>query len=407
MWKWLQDKRPGTRERRAFRGNSANVYADCVPRLARTEKFFPGAGSAEAGHLRLYLDPLMVASFVERELVKPPMAQIVLLGAYVGTAVTACKATIGAEWLSPLVLLSGIVLYRSKPIGKKSGEAAMIGMDAMLLSMHFLSGDTEPLRQSALAVIIGTLDNAWPMALTFSAAIAFTPSSTLAAVVLTLSLTVTGILSAYLIAILVPGANLGGAIPPVVGSPLGPASAKRVMSDNLIIRAIGCLIALPLVGYGADLPEMLPLPSTELPVNALCSFSLILAGIAGLLSPMLSSLMLRHVHEEAIPGNAAKYLDQYELSTPVAALVSVTRDIDLAKQMMDVKVELRWTEKQSSERHLERLRNGGVDSLQPSSLHLNMLPDLNRITAHIASIAHPIMDKSGLLFEDRLRHASR
>ncbi len=32
---------------------------------------------------------LMVASFVERELVKPRMAQIVLLGANVGTAVTA------------------------------------------------------------------------------------------------------------------------------------------------------------------------------------------------------------------------------------------------------------------------------------------------------------------------------
>ncbi len=87
----------------------------------------------------------------------------------------------------------------------------------------------------------------------------------------------------------------------------------------------------------------------------------------------------------------------------MAQTIFVTRDFNLAKQMMEVKVEVRHMEKQSSGRHLERLRDGRVESLQTSSLHLDILRDLKRINAHIVSVAHPILDESGLLIESRLR----
>jgi len=478
---------------------------------------------------------LMVASFVERELVKPRMAQIVLLGANVGTAVTAWIVATGIEWLSPLVILAGIVLYRSGSTFRQGGGTALIGIGLMLLSLHLLSSATEPMRQSpALAAFVGLLDNAWPVALAFSAGIAFISSSSLAAVVLILSLASTGILSSDLVIILVLGANLGGAIPPVVASLSGPASAKRVTLGNLIVRAIGCLIALPLAGYGAELLELLSLAPAKLPVDAHLGFNLMLAAVAWPFSRLLSKLMLRLVPEEAQPDNAPKYLDQGELSTPVVALASatretlgvgdliermlmrasdaferddlaklkeipslekrvdslqqevkiylsklgreglseengrrsiviidyainlehigdiiekgllpqvtkkaslglkfsedgyeelkklfhltidnlriaqtifVTRDFKLAKQMMKVKVEVRRMEKQSCERHLARLRDGRADSLQTSSLHLDMLRDLKRINAHIVSVAHPIMDEHGLLIESRLKDA--
>ena len=90
----------------------------------------------------------------------------------------------------------------------------------------------------------------------------------------------------------------------------------------------------------------------------------------------------------------------------VAQTIFVTRDFNLARQMMEVKVEVRHMEKQSAERHLERLRDGRADSLQTSSLHLDMLRDLKRINAHIVSVAHPILDESGLLIESRLRDAA-
>nr|WP_305037923.1 Na/Pi cotransporter family protein [Neorhizobium galegae] len=480
---------------------------------------------------------LMVASFVERELVKPRMAQIVLLGANVGTAVTAWIVATGIEWLSPLIILAGIVLYRSGSTNRQGGGTALIGIGLMLLSLHLLGAATEPMRHSpALAAFIGLLDNAWLVALVFSAGIAFVSSSSLAAVVLILSLASTGILSAGLIIVLVLGANLGGAIPPVVASLSGPASVRRVTLANLIVRAAGCFIALPLAGYGASLLDMLPLAAAKLPVDAHLGFNLVLAAIAWPFSPLLSRLMIYLVPDEPQTENGPKYLDAQELSTPVIALASatrevlgigdliermlihaseafekndistlnevpllerrvdslqqevkiylsklgreglteengrrsiviidyainlehigdiiekgllpqvvkkaslslklsadgynelkmlfdltidnlriaqtifVTRDFNLARQLMEIKVEVRRMEKQSAERHLERLRDGRADSLQTSSLHLDMLRDLKRINAHIVSVAHPILDESGLLIESRLRDAGK
>jgi phosphate:Na+ symporter len=72
---------------------------------------------------------------------------------------------------------------------------------------------------------------------------------------------------------------------------------------------------------------------------------------------------------------------------------------------MEIKIDIRRLEKQSSGRHLERLRDGLTQSLQTSSLHLDMLRDLKRINAHIVSVAHPILDEGGVLGESRLRAA--
>ncbi|ARO25120.1 Na/Pi cotransporter family protein [Rhizobium sp. S9] len=476
---------------------------------------------------------LMTASFVERDLIKPRMAQIVLLGANVGTAITAWIVATGIEWLSPLLILSGIVLYRGRSSTRQGGGAALIGIGLMLLSLHLLSLATEPMRASpALAAFISLLDGALPVALLFSAVLAFVSSSSLAVVVLILSLASAGLISAELVIVLVLGANLGGAIPPVVATMSGPVSARRVTFGNLAVRALGCIIALPLADYGAEFIQMLPFGPSKLPVDAHLLFNVLLAALAWPFSRPLATLMTRLVPDQAEPDTAPKYLDAHELSTPVIALTSatrevlgigdliermlirvseafegndssklseiatleervdklqqavkvylsklgreglsdenarrsivvidyainlehmgdiiekglleqvskkislglrfsddghqelrklfdltidnlrvaqtifVTRDFNLARQMMETKVEVRRMEKQSAEHHLERLRDGRADSLQTSSLHLDMLRDLKRINAHIVSVAHPILDESGLLIESRVR----
>ncbi|MBY5817924.1 Na/Pi cotransporter family protein [Rhizobium leguminosarum] len=480
---------------------------------------------------------LMTASFVERDLIKPRMAQIVLLGANVGTAITAWIVATGIEWLSPLLILAGIVLCRGRSSTSQGGGTALIGIGLMLLSLHLLGLATEPMRASpALAAFIGLLDGALPVAMIVSATLAFASSSSLAVVVLILSLASAGVISAELVIVLVLGANLGGAIPPVVATLSGPASARRVTLGNLAVRTLGCLIALPLAGYGAELIQMLPFGPAKLPVDAHLAFNLLLAAVAWPFSRPLAVLMTRLVPDQAEPESAPKYLDAQELSTPVVALASatrevlgvgdliermlirvsegfeqgdasklaeipaleervdrlqqavkvylsklgreglsdenarrsivvidyainlehmgdiiekglaeqvakkislglkfsedghqelrklfdltidnlrvaqtifVTRDFNLARQMMEVKVEVRRMEKQSAERHLERLRDGRADSLQTSSLHLDMLRDLKRLNAHIVSVAHPIMDENGLLIESRVRATAK
>ncbi|WP_111846822.1 Na/Pi cotransporter family protein [Agrobacterium cavarae] len=478
---------------------------------------------------------LTVASFAERDLIRPRMAQIVLLGANVGTAVTAWIFATGVAWLSPLLILSGIVLRKGNSNARQGGGTALVGVGLMLLSLHLLSNATEPMRASpALGAFIGLLDDAWPVALLLSAAMAFFSSSSLAMVVLILSLASAGILSTGLIIVLVLGANLGGAIPPVIATMSGPAAARRITLGNLVIRAIGCAIAMPLASYGAMALQRLPLSESMLPVDAHLIFNILLTIVAWPLSGFVSDLMAKVVPSDVQSDDGPRFLDKDALDTPVVALANATRevlvigdtiermliraenafkhndlaplaeiamlekkvdqlqqevkiylsqlgrkgldendarrsitvidyainlehmgdiiekglceqirkkilngfkfsdegydelktlfdmtienlraaqsifvtgDLSLARRLMEIKIDIRRLEKRSSGRHLERLRDGLMESLQTSSLHLDMLRDLKRINAHIVSVAHPILDESGILGESRLRTA--
>jgi phosphate:Na+ symporter len=478
---------------------------------------------------------LTVASFVERDLIRPRKAQIVLLGANVGTAITAWIVATGIEWLSPLIILIGLVLHRSRAIPRQAAGTALIGVGLMLLSLHLLGLATEPMRQSpALAAFIGMLDNAWPVAMILAAGLAFVSSSSLAVVVLILSLAASASLSSGLVIALILGANFGGALPPVMATLSGSASARRLTLGNLIVRGLGCAIALPLAGYGADLLQSLSLAPQKLPVDAHLLFNIALALVAWPFVGLLSKLMDRLVPADPEVQAGPVFLDPQALSTPVAALANAAREVlavgdtiermliraenafkrndltplaeialletqvdsrqqavklylsklggdgldgdnarrsiaildyvinlehigdivekgiceqvrkkvthglsfsddgyeelksffdltidnlrtaqtvfqtgdyQLARQLMEIKVEVRRIEKRSAERHLERLRTGRPESLRTSSLHLDMLRDLKRINAHIVAVAHPILDESGVLIESRLRHA--
>ena len=472
---------------------------------------------------------LMTASFVDRGMIRPRMAQIVLLGANLGTALTAWIVASGIEALVPALLLVGYVLRRSDRPRWSGGGLALIGIGLMLLSLSLLTQATEPLRQSpAMAAFLAMLGDAWPVALAFAAGLAMVCSSSLAVVMLVLSLG----MAPALTVVLVLGANLGGAIPPLLATAGQGVAGRRVALGNLIVRGIGCLVALPLAGQAATLLTSLPLPETGLAVEAHLAFNLLLAAaiwpFAGLLTRLTAALLSE---AEQAPLIEAQLLDGSSLDAPAVALarasraalaigdvvermlqqtrtafaasddaplaevrvledrvdrmqqevkgflsrlgreageaerrqaitildyvinlehvgdiidkglapeirkkavlslrfsdegyheldglflmtienlrvaqtVFMTRDRDLARQLMEEKIEIRRLERLSAQRHLMRLREGREDSQQTSSLHLDILRDLKRVNAHVVSVAHPILDEADLLIESRLK----
>jgi len=50
------------------------------------------------------------------------------------------------------------------------------------------------------------------------------------------------------------------------------------------------------------------------------------------------------------------------------------------------------------------LREGRPESLETTSLHLDVLRDLKRIHSHICSVAYPVLDAAGQL--ETYRHAA-
>ncbi|MDP0929164.1 Na/Pi cotransporter family protein [Paracoccus onubensis] len=473
---------------------------------------------------------LLTASFRDRNLIGARMSQIVLLGANVGTALTALVISVGFQAIAPALILAGFAASRrEKPAISGSGRA-LIGLGLMLVSLALLEVGTQPLRESSeIAAFLTMLDASWPVALLFAAIIAAICSSSLAAVLLVMTLNI----PVGLTVVLVLGANLGGAIPPVLATAKGSIAARRLTVGNLMIRAAGCLLVLPFAGqFGAAL-ETVPMTMTGLAVEAHLAFNVLLAVCIAPFTGLISR-SLAHFLPDAEPSGEAppQWLDDQALEVPALALggasrqalsigddiarmldqtrlaftrndssslsevtvledrvdlrqqqvktylsrlgrdadehdrrqsitildyvinlehvgdiiekgltvsvrkkiglqlrfsdagyqeldalflmtmetlqmaqtIFMTRDIELARQLMEQKIEIRNRERQSAQRHLVRLRDGHQQSRETSSLHLDILRDLKRINAHLVSVAHPILDEEGLLIESRLRN---
>jgi phosphate:Na+ symporter len=64
---------------------------------------------------------------------------------------------------------------------------------------------------------------------------------------------------------------------------------------------------------------------------------------------------------------------------------------------------MRDLEQAANDNHLKRLREGKTQSIETSSLHIDITRDLKRITAHVASVAYPILERTGSIRRSRLR----
>jgi phosphate:Na+ symporter len=96
-----------------------------------------------------------------------------------------------------------------------------------------------------------------------------------------------------------------------------------------------------------------------------------------------------------------RVVDQMRL----AVTVFVTRDLDMARELVAEKDRFREAERLATESHLQRLREGTIASIETSALHLDLLRDLKRITAHLTTAGYPILEAHGALRGSRLRAA--
>jgi phosphate:Na+ symporter len=87
----------------------------------------------------------------------------------------------------------------------------------------------------------------------------------------------------------------------------------------------------------------------------------------------------------------------------LAFSVFMSGSLSTARQLMTEKATLRAMEFAAAENHLARLREGRPESIESSSLHLDILRDLKRIHSHICSVAYPVLEQAGELQTSRLK----
>ena len=78
-------------------------------------------------------------------------------------------------------------------------------------------------------------------------------------------------------------------------------------------------------------------------------------------------------------------------------------DLKSAQRLLATKVELRKLQQQYADTHLQRLAGQTLQSIETSSLHLDIINDFKRINSHVCSVAYAILEQAGALQPTRLR----
>lgn len=80
----------------------------------------------------------------------------------------------------------------------------------------------------------------------------------------------------------------------------------------------------------------------------------------------------------------------------------MTQNPALARELVEQKERVRELEQGMQHRHLSRLQQGVVNSIETSAIHLDTMRALKLINTSFALVAYPILEESGELLQTRL-----
>ncbi|MDP6345202.1 MAG: Na/Pi cotransporter family protein [Alphaproteobacteria bacterium] len=285
---------------------------------------------------------LLAASFAGRHLMATAPALAILLGADVGTSLVAQILTFDLSLLSPILLLAGLIIFHSVSGGRRRNIGRIcLGLGLILLALRLIVSTSEPLRDSALAQqILASLTDEAVIAVLVGALIAWLSHSSLATVLLIMSLAAGQVIAVGAALALVLGANLGAAAPPIVATLRSGVVARRPPLGNLLFRLVGCLLALPFLAEALPWLALLETDAARQVANFHTAFNLCLAILfLPLIGPMarLTEAVLPEA-TEADDVTRPRHLDAAALDTPAVALANVRREVvrmgEVVEQML-------------------------------------------------------------------------
>ena len=286
---------------------------------------------------------MIVSSFAGRGLLAGGAAIAVLLGAGIGTSITAQYLSLDLHWLGPLCIIVGVIGFFASESGMPRHVGRLgIGIGLMLLSLEMIIGASAPLRDApGLAAILLPLEREPILGVLLFALLTWLSHASLATVLLAASLAKAGTVDPTLAVALVIGANLGTAISPLVASTGQPPAARRAQLANLITRVIATLVVLPFI---SQLPHWLAYAGEDgarMAVNAHTAYNIAIA-VAFLPFVTLLDKLARRLMPD-LPtlesGGKPRYLDNSALDTPTVALAAAARETlrlsDAVARMLD------------------------------------------------------------------------
>lgn len=283
---------------------------------------------------------LMIAGFAAAGTVALVPALAAMLGANIGTALIVQLLSFDASWLSPLLILAGVVAFRSgRRVQTRDLGRVAIGLGLMLLALHLLVETLAPVQAAPGFVrVLGGLAESPVALMALAAIVAWAAHSSIAGVLFVATLAGSGAVGPASALAMVAGANLGSALNPLLqgGGRAGDRARLRLPLGNLINRLLGCVLVLLLLPTLAAWLAMLDPAPVRLVANAHLGFNLAMSLLALLLLRPLA-WALRHALPDRpeLDEAAPRYLDTAAASLPSLAMANAEREVLRIADVLD------------------------------------------------------------------------
>lgn len=274
---------------------------------------------------------LMVTGFAADGLVELVPALAVMLGANVGTTLIVQLLSFDLAAVTPALILIGVLMFRRGQSSRMHDLGrVLIGLGLMLLALHQLLELTEPFAAApSLRLLLRALAAQPLVDVLLAAALTWAAHSSVAVVLLVMSLAAKGAVPPEAAFALVFGANLGTAINPLLeGTDGSDAASRRVPAGNLGTRLVGVAIGLLLLPkLGPWLAAIEPNPARAV-ADLHLGFNLVLAALFFPLLPAYAALLRRLFPARAHAPDPAQpvYLDAAAREAPVVAIGAAARE---------------------------------------------------------------------------------
>ncbi|QIE44280.1 Na/Pi cotransporter family protein [Pseudohalocynthiibacter aestuariivivens] len=289
---------------------------------------------------------LLVAGFSAAGAVTFGVGLAVVLGADLGSALLIQVFSFNLDWLVPVLLAVGGGLFvKAEQRRLRQFGRIILGIAFILISLRFLRETMDPIRDSSfLPAIADYLAADFITAFLVGAFLAFVMHSSVAVILMCVTLVAVAAIPVEAGVSLVLGANFGSALIPVWLSRGMSSTARRVPAANLAVRGCGAIVTVIVVNRFELLPYVGSMDSAQTLINVHILFNAVLLLLALLFCNRLELPFSRLLPEDA-PSDQEQSpmyrstLDDAVLGRPHLAIANLKREVLRMVQLVETMIQ--------------------------------------------------------------------
>lgn len=273
---------------------------------------------------------VMVVGFVNAGLMNIAQAAGVIMGANIGTTITAQLVAFKLDEIAPLFVIVGVVLLMSAKQKKRKDIADIVlGFGILFMGMGIMSSALKPLADSPMfSELIMAIGENWVLGIFTGLALTAILQSSSATTGILIALASTGSITINIVLPILFGCNIGTCVTALIASIGANKTAHKAAAIHLMFNILGTLIFVPfLKPLGHIVQEMSPGDVQRQIANAHTIFNVTATIILVPLSKYMIMIVNKLIKgEDEVELRGPKYLDERLLETPVIAAGQVQKE---------------------------------------------------------------------------------